>query len=235
LDDSVGNTLGSVGATSGWTSAPNRRAVCSIAPKVIISLGSRCFKANQTNEVSPRDWPTACACPVVRELSGHEAGAADERKAEGHRQPGIDEAEGRRDDRRKQELRQRDPYQHPAYLHRPIVLNRHEVQRNDERGGEDGEAEKEKKKRMSGTLPRATKCLPGAAKIALVLRERWPKSWHRARHGRQASRSPRLGWRGHAGREAGVDFFGIERCDGSGCRKGYGRAVLVADPRHAAG
>jgi hypothetical protein len=46
--------------------------------------------------------------------------------------------------------------------------------------------------------------------------------------------SPRPGWLVHAGGEAGVDFFGIERCDGFGCGKGYGRAVLVADPRHAA-
>jgi hypothetical protein len=46
--------------------------------------------------------------------------------------------------------------------------------------------------------------------------------------------SPCPGWLVHAGGEAGVDFFGIERCDGFGCGEGYGRAVLVADPWHAA-
>jgi hypothetical protein len=47
--------------------------------------------------------------------------------------------------------------------------------------------------------------------------------------------SSRLGWPVHAGGEAGVDLLGIERRDGFGCGKGYGRAVLVADPRHAVG
>ena len=45
--------------------------------------------------------------------------------------------------------------------------------------------------------------------------------------------SPSPGWLVHAGGEAGVDFFGIERCDGFGCGKGYRRAVLVTDPRYA--
>src|SRR6202171_1265075 len=39
----------------------------------------------------------------------------------------------------------------------------------------------------------------------------------------------------HVGREAGVDLFGIERCDGFGSGKGYRRAVLVTDPRYAVG
>jgi hypothetical protein len=39
--------------------------------------------------------------------------------------------------------------------------------------------------------------------------------------------SPAPGWRFHIGRDAGVDFCGIERCSGFGCRKSYGRALLV--------
>src|SRR6202035_3837789 len=35
--------------------------------------------------------------------------------------------------------------------------------------------------------------------------------------------SPRPGWRVHVGRKARVDFRGVERCDGFGSRKGYGR------------
>jgi hypothetical protein len=46
--------------------------------------------------------------------------------------------------------------------------------------------------------------------------------------------SPAPGCGVHRGREAGVDFCGIERRHGFGCWKGYGHAVLVADPRHAA-
>jgi hypothetical protein len=44
--------------------------------------------------------------------------------------------------------------------------------------------------------------------------------------------SPRLGWPVHAWGEAGVDLCGIERRDGFGRGKGYGRTVLIADPRH---
>jgi hypothetical protein len=49
---------------------------------------------------------------------------------------------------------------------------------------------------------------------------------------RSGSACPRYGVR--AGGEAGVDFFGIERCDRFGSGKPYGRASLVADLRHAA-
>ena len=40
--------------------APNRRPVCSSAPKVRISAGCRFFRANQTTEVSAKVWPAAC-------------------------------------------------------------------------------------------------------------------------------------------------------------------------------
>ena len=36
-----------------------------------------------------------------------------------------------------------------------------------------------------------------------------------------------------AGARPGLIFCGIERSHGFGCWKGYGHAILVADPRHA--
>jgi hypothetical protein len=42
------------------------------------------------------------------------------------------------------------------------------------------------------------------------------------------------GWCFHIRREAGINFCGIERCSGFGCRKRYRLALLVAYLRHAA-
>ena len=54
------------------------------------------------------------------------------------------------------------------------------------------------------------------------------------RDGSPADPQECLGWSIHAGSEAGVEFFGIERRRGFGCGKNYCRAVLVGDPRDAA-
>src|SRR3984957_16895657 len=81
------------------------------------------------------------------QLSGHEAGAAYQRKAERHDKSGVDKAKQRRHGRRGQELRQRDPLQRATDLDRAIILHRRQVLRDDVRGGKNDEAKERKKEK----------------------------------------------------------------------------------------
>jgi hypothetical protein len=81
---------------------------------------------------------------------------------------------------------------------------------------------------------RVVDALPGMVWTAHLDRTtRGRRHPHRAREVVRRRGSARPGSLVHTGGEAGGDFFGIERCGEFGCGRGYGRAILVADPRHA--
>src|SRR5580704_18832292 len=81
-------------------------------------------------------------------LSGHEARAAYQRKAERHDQSGVNKAKKRHHSRRGKKLRQRDPLQRPTDLNRAIILRRRQILRNDVRGGKNNEAKERKKEKQ---------------------------------------------------------------------------------------
>src|SRR4029077_810896 len=86
--------------------------------------------------------------PLMGQLTGHKASAANQRKTKRHCQPGVDETKYRGHHRCGEKLRQCDPFQDAADFYRAVVLHRRQILRNDVRRGENNETKKRNKKQQ---------------------------------------------------------------------------------------